>query len=358
MLAKVYQSANLNYRLYDGSQVFFHSYLVAPPRIYMEEVWTILTMFHSASVTPVAENTIKLVATMKITDDGGANVTVWEFDGLTGLLIRKSVSTTAQINMQRAKVSLGGVLYAKYSDLHIRQCDPSTIDPPVGGGVDYPPDYWSPTHQILDPYAFGFDEYTNRAVMHTSEDYNTEVSIYELSSGNQLGKVHGCGMIDDITMESVGHAYILHTNGVVSVLDYLRKEIIGVFRVPGDWNIFNGTFAWDPVYKRILHVFNSASAVDGASTVSVKGYANLPVATNITPPLPLKAPRLGRFVPVAVRAYGDAGEPIPAQIIDAARTGAGTLTPANVTADEFGYAIFSHDCSAEGSVTIDAQATL
>lgn len=357
MLDQVLQSGLLPYRLYDGSQVFFHPYLVEPPRMYMEELWWVICMFPAAQVTPAAENILKVAVVMKATDDGGIALKLYSIDGATGALIATG-SHSASLALDKATVSIAGNLYGLYTDLHIYSLDPNTLEPT---GIDYPSERWSESN--FDPVlitAFGFDEYQDRAIMKISEDYNTQVSIYKLSTGELLNKVYVAGMVSDIAMESVGRCYVAHTNGVISVLDYLQGKVIGIIKAQllGIPESVDATIAWDHRYKRLLVLPETPNAVDGASTLKLYGFASLPVATNITPPLPLRAPRVGRYVPVLVRAYGEAGEPIPAEDVTCVETGPGTLAPATKGTDEFGYAQFQYEGAAEGTSALDASAVV
>lgn len=355
MLDQVYESDVLAYELYDGSPVNFNAYLVVPPRIYMEDVWVIFTLFSTAQLSAGAENLVKLFTALNQTNFQSLELLViWSFDGVTGALVdRRSVLSPGILGLTTASTSIAGQLYGKYNSLHIKSLD---IDTLAAGGIDYPPTHFSDSGvDIVNPFAFAFDEFSDLAVLHTSDDYNTQVSIHTLSTGALVAKVYVCGMISDIAMESVGRCYVVHTNGVVSVVDYLQGKVVGVFKIPGHEQLFSSKVAWDHVYKRVLSVTRTPDAVDGASTIKIFGYANLPVATNITPPLLLRAPRTGRYVPVIVRAYGDAGEPIPAQQIEVVETGGGVLLPGADSTDELGYADFQLECATEGASEIDAE---
>lgn len=360
MLDLVYQSEVVPYELWDGVESPYppgESYLITPPRIYRETVWILLFPFTTRQFSVGAENTVKICAlasTISFTE--GNSVRFWSFDGVSGAFKSrlKFGGGFSQANISSMSMSLAGQPYASTGST-IRAMDEDTLQPT---GIEYPPTHWSTTYGFA-PYFFGIDEFSDLIVMLGTDNQENDVSVHRISTGALVRKVKVCGSVGAIAMESVGRAYVVHSNGVVSVIDYLVGEVVGILRIPGLANLAHAYIVtWDPVYKRILLVIRTPDATDGASTIRVLGYSNLPVVTNLTPPLPLRALRAGRDVPVIVRAYGDAGEPIPSVEIGMTEVGAGIVQPASRTTDGIGYAQFNLNCAGEGASALDAQTTV
>lgn len=362
MLELVYQSEVVPYEPWDGvEQVYpppsYNLYLITPPRIYRETVWILLFPFTTRQFSVGAENTVKLCAivdTINYTE--GNFIRFWSFDGVSGAFKSRLEfgGGFSAINIHAMSMSLAGQPYARTGST-LRAMDQDTLQPT---GVEYPPSHWSATYGF-SPTFFGIDEFNDLIVMQGSDNQDNDVSVHRISTGTLVRKIKVGGNLGAIAMESVGRAYAVHTNGVVSVIDYLAGAVVGILRIPGLANsAYVNIVTWDPVYKRILLVIRTPDATDGASTIRVLGYSNLPVVTNLTPPLPLRALRAGRDVPVIVRAYGDAGEPIPSVEIGMTEVGAGIVQPASRTTDGVGYAQFNLNCAGEGASALDAQTTV
>jgi hypothetical protein len=357
MLDLVYTGAPPEYELWDGVVVGApgNPWLVVPPRIYSESLKTILGLYTRSLVTANAEAVYSLVAVIDRYTFTGAVIFRWDFDAVTGEQLGKTAFYPAGLVFAQMSQSPSGQLYN--NDGQSGQTFP--IDPVTlaASGDGYAWSYWhdGATHAAV-AYAILVDPLAGLAVVRTNLNGNTEVSVHRLSDGDTVRRIQVAGLVRSIAAETPGTCYVVATNGVVSVVDYLAGQVLGVFRVMA--SLWSFEMAWDPVYRRLLLFEAEDDATDGACVSTIRGYRPVPVPVALTPPIPLRAPRLGRTVPVIMRAYGDAGEGVSGIRIGATETGAGTLLSAAEPTDELGYAVVQERCGATGSSQVDASTTL
>lgn len=155
-------------------------------------------------------------------------------------------------------------------------------------------------------------------------------------------------------------AYILCSNNVLNVVRLDTGRILGTSlmpRVSGSTGIW---IAWNARYRRLLALEITPNEANGASTLRVRGYYPVPIATNLTQPVPLIAPRAHRETPLAVRLVGDVGEPLATAVVhgelSATAPAAATLTQQSATADPYGYAELEMLGTAPGEIEVTATA--
>ena len=137
------------------------------------------------------------------------------------------------------------------------------------------------------------------------------------------------------------------------LFDYIRNEVLGASKIPP---LISGKtyyqandikLSYDPVYRRLLVAEETPDNPDtGAATTFIRGFRMVPEPTRLTIPIPLKAPRQRRVIPVLVQAVGDTNEGVGGYVINAQVTGAGSLVGIPIT-DHNGNGLISVAC--EGS---------
>lgn len=366
-LEHVYTSAPLEYTLWDGVEpaLFYHPELVEPPRLYTESVQFLRGLWTRRKRTLEAEAVYSLLTAEDQIYFPGWGITEWQWDAQSGAFlgrIDRGLSGEGPIEITTRVVTSSpyGHLYKQSQSLDaISEIDPESFEVikliSEGGTLNWT--YGAEESSTVGP--FMIDPVADLAVLHTSLNSNTGVSIHRLSTRETLTyNIRTAGMIQDIQAETPGTCFVVHTNGVVTVLDYAQGQVLGVIRASASASLWDAKLAWDPVHRRVIVCEKTADAADGAATIHVEGYRPVPVPVALTPPIPLRAPRAGRTVPVLVRAYGDAGEGVGGVVVQAAETGDGTLLAASAASDEHGYATFNEFCDAEGSTQVEASATV
>ena len=158
---------------------------------------------------------------------------------------------------------------------------------------------------------------------------NGTLYVYEWSSGAFIHYLTLPFQPVELALEDPGRVYVLNSNRVLYLLDYVRNEVLGVSKIPpvltSNLDYF-GSFTYDRIYKRILIAEQTPDDPDtGESTSIIRGYRMVPNPTRLTPPIPLKAPRQRRTIPVLVQALDDVNKGVGGYIIDAEVTGSGSL---------------------------------
>jgi hypothetical protein len=134
-----------------------------------------------------------------------------------------------------------------------------------------------------------------------------------------------------ICLEDRSRAYVLLGNQIVVLLDYIRGEVLGSSRVPpvkvgrSYWNNTEISMAYDETFRRLLVIENTPDNPDGSCSMYIRGFRQVPEPVRITVPIPLKAPRQGRVVPVLVQVVGGMNEGVGGYVIEAKVEGAGSL---------------------------------
>jgi hypothetical protein len=158
-----------------------------------------------------------------------------------------------------------------------------------------------------------------------------ELSVYVWSTGKFLYTIRLPEVVVSICLEDSSRAYILMGNQIVVLLDYIRGEVLGSSRVPpvkvgrSYWNNTEVSMAYDETFRRLLVVEHTPDNPDGSSSIYIRGFRQVPEPVRLSTPIPLKAPRQGRVIPVLVQCVGGMNEGVGGYVIDAKVEGAGSL---------------------------------
>ncbi len=189
------------------------------------------------------------------------------------------------------------------------------------------------------PFPIGFhvyaiDDMRNRFI----HGFGRELGVWELTSGVLKYKTQMPDNIAAICLEDDDRCYILLGNRTLITYDYMRGEILGAVKVPSlldESDYYDNqkiAIAWDVTYRRLLVVEETPNdPATGASTMYVRGYRLVPIPVRLTTPIPLRAPRQGRQIPVLVQAVGDMNEGVSGYQMTATVSGAGMLIGVPVT---------------------------
>lgn len=148
--------------------------------------------------------------------------------------------------------------------------------------------------------------------------------------------------------------YGVTKSGLVNVINYKTGQHGGILALGETFRAYtNVTLGFDPVYRRFL-VYREEpdDPVTGACNSFIEGYRLQEIPVHLTTPIPLKAPRANRVVPVHSKVVGESGKGIPGLQVTAALTGTNAIAPNKQTTDAKGKVIFQWDTSISG-VDID-----
>jgi hypothetical protein len=340
------------------------AYFTTPPKIYGEEFVLVNAVFVKKEATANSPVTIILNAITSNIYFPSVGQSL-KFDGMTGAFLGYGDFIGDGLETEIVQ-STDGTLWSTYSG-ELRELDPvtNTVTQTIAASFFEIPDDQE-FHGIVHPM---IDRARNLIVM---SGYPPTVDaryilVNDLATGALLRRIWVSGPVAQVMQEDDRRCFVVCTNGMLNVVDYTTGAIISTTRTPvgGTHNAFVITYAWDFVLRRLL-AFNFVDGafgeppinVDGSSSNTITGYYPVPIATTITKPIPIKAPRQGRTVPMLVRAVGDAGEPVPSLRITATATGAAAITPSLQITDSFGYATVNLSGSAAGSSTVTLTATV
>ncbi|MGZ5709982.1 MAG: Ig-like domain-containing protein [Burkholderiales bacterium] len=195
------------------------------------------------------------------------------------------------------------------------------------------------------------------------------ILVNRFSTGELLRRIWVSGPISQIIQEDERRCFVVCTNGILNVVDFTTGSVLSTTSSPAVHTVDGQAFyAWAPSLRRLL-AFNFVDAnraflggppvnSDGSSPDTITGYYPVPIATNITRPIPLKPPRKGRTVPMLVRAVGDAGEAIPSLPISVTATAPGAIGPGTQITDSYGYATINLVGTDAGSRDVTATANV
>lgn len=139
-----------------------------------------------------------------------------------------------------------------------------------------------------------------------------------------------------IALEDESRMYILMTNGVLILYDYVRGEVLGAVKMPkahrgSPYGTYGVAMTWDSIYRRLLIAEQVPDNPDGSCATVVRGFRQVPMATRLTMPIPLKVPRKGRTIPVLTQVVGDMNEGVGGYVVNAQVLGAGQLVGLPIT---------------------------
>lgn len=183
---------------------------------------------------------------------------------------------------------------------------------------------------------------------------SNHLSVFRISTGALIRQIAVGGSPVDINWVDGGRAYVTCENGLFVLVDVPTGKVLSVFSQdqPGA----DTKTVYVPKLKRLLRADNTPDAVDGASTLVVKGYRPVPVAVQLTKPVLLDRPVAGRAVRAITRAIGQMGEPVSGlTVVASLSTANATLRNNAQITDSDGYAYFDINCISAGQPIITVQ---
>lgn len=211
-----------------------------------------------------------------------------------------------------------------------------------------------------DPYSVG-DQWTtlvlavlpkeNRAIM-TRGSNRRSISIHDYTTKREIFSIPVTFSVKKAIVVDNEIMYAIASNGVINVLNYKTGQHGGILPLGNYFSRagYNIGAGYDPVYRRLL-VFRHLpdAAVTGACQSFIEGYRMREVPVHLVKPIPLKAPRENRIVPVYTRLVGGAAKGIPGLSVQSEIVGTNGLDPQFVTSDATGKALFYWDTSVAGT---------
>jgi hypothetical protein len=335
-----------------------YAYFTTPPRIYGEEFYIVNAMFVSKEATAASPTTITLNVISNNIYDALFGQTI-KFDGATGALIGYG-DYIGDAEVGEIVQSLDGSLWSTRNG-YLSELDQTThvvLQTIAPDFFEIPAD--QTFHGIIHPMV---DRARGLIVMsgYPAGQEELYILVNDLKTGALIRRIWVSGPVSQIMQEDDRRCFVICSDGIMNVVDYTTGEIISTTRTPlaGAADPFKVTYAWDPILRRLL-AFNFVDVAnpDGSSPNSIVGFYPVPIATNITKPIPLKPPRKGRTVPMLMRAVGDAGEAIPSLPITVTATTPGVIVNGVQVTDSYGYVKINLSGNDAGSSDVTATANV
>lgn len=335
-----------------GLESLYHPELVTAPRIYAEELDFPFALYSRADPTATSETTITLLTTLTMIYWPGYEFMAYRFDGQTGAFIDRAEIfgdiLTGILYMDSVTQGFDGSLWASYHIGEIREFDLSTFT----------------LIQTIPASRFGRTGTAlplvnkSRDLIVMPEEVGSGLIVYTLSTGAVVRNIATSGTPISLCAEDDKRLYVMGSNYVLNLVDYTTGEIISTHACPEPPAAAYVMTTWDRGLRRLLAFAQVDNASDGSSQSVVRGFYPVPLATHLTTPIPLVAPRRGRQVPVLLRAVGDVGEPIAGVIPQLTLSGDATVQAAPQGTDGNGESIARLLCNAAGSTTLTATASI
>lgn len=359
MFRQIFQSAPLPYRLPaewagipsgTGIGALYNGYLVTPPRVYAEELDKVDGLFVAQETTPTGDAVIVVVGWTRRIYWPGWERLWWKFNAVTGEFLGRGANLAGYYG-EDVFQARDGTLWQRTSLSSLYQVDPINFAEVAG------------TRREAADFGATFlgiamvDRPQNLAVLLTNNEL-CQIGVYNWTTGAVIRRINVSGNPTDILPEDERRCYVATAEGLLNLVDYTTGEVLHTLRspVPTSGGV---AYAWDRIYRRLLAFQIVANAADGAGQSVIKGWYPVPLATHLTKPLPLKAPRKGRDVPALVRVVGDAGEPIAGVAVQLSASGdAASIARYPTGADVHGDVLATVRCSNAGTVTLTATATV
>jgi hypothetical protein len=365
MLPQVFQSVPIDYQPQDLTRpppeaiIQYHPELRTPPRIYDETMAWAGGLWVKQERTGFSEIVVYAsFAIYKVAWPGWGFV-VERFDGTTGEYLGRFVRNTAAIGgggiglttRYIARSPNGELWSVGHGSLFIERLDPETL---LATGERYGWEYFGHTgiHRVI------VDRAQDLFILRLYNTPPSAISIYRMSTGEKLREIFVAGGdIEDIFYEDATRVYAIAKNGLLTLVDYVSGEVLGVMRQKLQPGIESFATSWDPYLRRILFFEQTPDNTDGSATSRIRGYYPVPIAVGLQTPVPLQVARRGRTVPVLTRAYGDTGDPITGLNLTRSYTGPGVILLDRRDTDGRGRAFFDCRCDGPGteSVTVSTE---
>lgn len=356
---------------YQGNRAFLPSFLPCvryetpplgtPPlgRMYGEEIVTPGGLVRPGAVWGTADPTeegpgeIRFLALVEKVVWPSWDVNLWRFTSATGK--RRGKTTIGNLGSVMASggkffVERTGAVWVYDSHVLVDSLGAAIVSPdsawPTGGAV-LPGDFAGhATDAILD---FAIDRVADRVWIRWAFGPLGCVKVYRLSTREELAAIYTPNETNGIALTHDGCVYVFDVLEWICLYDY-EGRLRGAMRAPrSNANLYGAAYGWDPVYKRLLRVVNTPCASTGASTLRIEGYAPVPEAAILSPPIPRQVPRKGRTIYVLAQACGEGAE---AMIGLPASATVGASTVAEGGTDPEGDAVLAYTPAATGPLTM------
>ena len=181
-----------------------------------------------------------------------------------------------------------------------------------------------------------------------------ELTVWRWTSGEYRYEFLLPGNGVSIALADEQRCYLLLEDRSLVLFDYQRGEVLGASRIPQleyesrYWNNRGSIIlSYDPVYLRVLVGEIVPDDPDtGACRTRIRGFRMVPEPIRLSTPIPLRAPRQRRVIPVLVQTLGDMNEGVGGYVLHATVTGSGSLVGIPVS-DHGGNTLLQVAC--EGS---------
>lgn len=342
-----------------GLGSLYNPYLVTPPRYFAEALYpggNLIGAFVRKEQTPYSNFTIHLMSTVDWIYWPGYEFRHWWFDGLTGTFLgTDNIVTNSLFSLQAYQMRDGGVWVLTHSATdslyEVEQQTWTEID----GTLMQPADFG--VLQISSPLV---DRAADLIVLHTSDDYPYEISVYTLATKTLIRRIMLSGQPTQIMPEDDRRAYVVLSNGLLNLVDYTTGTVISTLRMPpldAGIGVNEYLYTWDRFLRRLLVFQHRDDATDGSCLSTFSGYYPVPLAMGLTDPIPIRAPRANRATPFVCKVYGDAGEGVPGVKVTPA-AGTSSINGAPPFTDSDGEAVVTLTPDAAGTDTLDLSVTV
>ncbi|RWA55352.1 hypothetical protein AU476_07540 [Cupriavidus sp. UYMSc13B] len=358
MFRQIFESAPLPYRTPaewngipsgDGVGGLYNEYLITPPRIYAEEMYTIDGLFVAQEKSATADAVVYVVGTVNKIYWPGWERLWWKFNAITGEFIERGHPSAGYYDYDVFQARDGSLW--QFSVLgQFFEVDPINFAEITGTRRS------ASEFGAIEVKIPLIDRPRNLAVLFTNNE-SRQVGVYNWTTGALIRRINVAGTPIDIVPEDERRCYVATAEGLLNLIDYTTGEVFHTMRSPVPTSGMV-RFGWDRIYRRLLAVEQVSSATDGASLTRIRGWYPVPKATHLTKPIPLIAPRKGRQVPVLLRVVGDAGEPIAGAGLTLTAEGDGSIVQYPAGSDVHGDVRALVMCNDTGTVTVNATATV
>jgi hypothetical protein len=375
MLMEVFRTAPIPYRVlgeYDDPTILGVYYKPNKPPFVENLHWFIgmavprafTDSLDEKYATPHSPESIYLWAVMSQRSWHPAGNAMWRFDAKTGALIKRMYPRSAPLLhylvFQNMYTSRRGRMWAVHlygssmREVFLGATATASVgDEPAGRG-----DSWTYGTEIISDNRFNISGFGAAAIddmattpLFLSGDSTGSLRVFEWNSGKFLYSIEMPRGITAVCLEDEQRCYVMLNDQTLVLVDYFRGEILGAVKIPSlsgakDGDAWGGaTIAWDSLYRRILVACQLPNdPVTGQGQSYIRGFRQVPIPVRLTTPIPLKAPRQGRQIPVLVQAVGDMNEGVGGYNLNVTVQGSGMLMGTPVS-DHNGNTIIQVLCS-------------
>jgi Hypothetical glycosyl hydrolase family 15 len=339
--------------------IFYFPALTTPPRIYGEE-WDggPTAIFLNPEDLADGYQVIWLGFTQNMIRFPSWNYTWHRFNGSTGAYLGRVDAPIFEWLTSIFGQSRDGTLWKLKNGTKPFQAFPcavtaTSVTPSSTASFDF-----SNFEGVIELNAFSIDAEQNLLLACINVD--SSFKVWNLTTG---------ALIRTIALPSFGtvvmpvderQCYVMTETGIICLIDYQAGAVISTFAVQanGSTSAFSTykTITYDQTYRRFLSWNYTPVDGSGQNTSVIQGFYPVPIAVGMTKPIPLRAPRNYRSVPILNRIYGDMGEATGGGVVSLAVADPtlGSIVSFPALTDIDGESIGSLSCLAAGAPTITA----